>query len=73
MALAMQINSSDRIVRGDTVQNFKDSNAQSLSTKTKKGEQLVFMMRAFKKTFDLLGDDIVDLSTENYALKNKID
>ena len=29
-------------------------------------------MPAIKKTFDLLGDDIVDLSTENDALKNKI-
>ena len=29
-------------------------------------------MPAIKKAFDLLGDDIVDLSTENDALKNKI-
>ena len=30
------------------------------------------MMPAIKKAFNLLGDDIVELSTENYALKNKI-
>ena len=30
------------------------------------------MRPAIKKTFDLLGDDVVDLSTENDALKNKI-
>ena len=30
------------------------------------------MMPAIKKAFDLLGDDIVDLSTENNALKNQI-
>ena len=30
------------------------------------------MMPAIKKAFDLLGDDIVDLSTENDALKNQI-
>ena len=30
------------------------------------------MMPAIKKAFDLMGDDIVDLSTENDALKNKI-
>ena len=30
------------------------------------------MMPAIKKAFNLLGDDIVDLSTENDALKNKI-
>ena len=28
-------------------------------------------MSAIKKTFPLLGDDIVELSTENDALKNK--
>ena len=30
------------------------------------------MMPAIKKPFNLLGDDIVELSTENDALKNKI-
>ena len=30
------------------------------------------MMPAIKKAFNLIGDDIVDLSTENDALKNKI-
>ena len=30
------------------------------------------MMSAIKKAFDLLGDDVADLSTENDALKNKI-
>ena len=29
------------------------------------------MMPAIKKAFDLLGDDIVELSTENSALKKK--
>ena len=30
------------------------------------------MMPAIKKAFNLLGDDIVELSTENDALKSKI-
>ena len=30
------------------------------------------MMPAIIKAFDLMGDDIVDLSTENETLKNKI-
>ena len=30
------------------------------------------MMSAIKKAFNLLGDDIVDLSTENETLKNQI-
>ena len=30
------------------------------------------MMAAFKKSYILLGDDMVELSTENDALKNRI-
>ena len=30
-------------------------------------------MPAFKKLFDLLDDDIIELFTENESLKNKID
>ena len=72
MELAMQINSSDQTVRNDTIEDLKEFNSQSLSTKAKRGEELVSMMPAIKKAFNLLGDDIVDLSTENDALKNQI-
>ena len=72
MELAMQISSNDRTVRNDTIQDLKDFNQQSLTTQAKKGEQLVSMMPAIKKAFNLLGDDIVELSTENDVLKNKI-
>ena len=72
MELAMQIISHDKTVRNDTVQDLKEFNSQSLATQAKKREQLVSMMPAFKKAFNLLGDDIVELSTENDALKNKI-
>ena len=72
MELAMHIISNDRRVRNDTVQDLKEFNSQSLSTQAKKGEQLVSMMPAIKKAFNLLGDDIVELSTGNDALKNKI-
>ena len=68
----MQIISTDKSVRNDTTQDLKDFNQQSLTTQAKKGEQLVSMMPAIKKAFNLLGDDIVELSTENDALKNKI-
>ena len=68
----MQISSSDKTVRNDTIEDLKEFNSQSLSTGAKKGEQLVAMMPAIEKAFDLLGDDIVDLSTENVALKSKI-
>ena len=67
----MQIISNDNTIRNDIVQDLKEFNQQSLTTQAKKGEQLVSMMPAVKKAFDLLGDDIIDLSTENDALKNK--
>ena len=66
----MQISSNDKTGRNDTIQVLKEFNSQSLSTQTKKGEQSVSMMTA-KKAFDLMGDDIVHLSTENDGLKSK--
>ena len=68
----MQIISTDKTVRNDTLEDLKDFNSQSLSTRAKKGEQLrVSMMPAIKKAFILLGDDIVELSTANDALKKQ--
>ena len=72
MELAMQIGSTNQKVRNNTIQDLKDFNQQSLSTRAKKGEQLVSMMPAIKEAFTLMGNDIVDLSTENDALKEKI-
>ena len=72
MELAMQIISNDNTVRNDTIRDLKEFNQQSLSTQAKKGEQLVSMMPAIKEAFTLIGNDIVDLSTENDALKEKI-
>ena len=72
MELAMRIISDDKTVRSDTVQDLKEFNSQSLTTHAKKGEQIVSMMPAIKKAFDLMGDDIVELSKENDALKNEI-
>ena len=68
----MQIGSTNQKVRNNTIQDLKDFNQQSLSTRAKKGEQLVSMMPAIKEAFTLMGNDIVDLSTENEALKEKI-
>ena len=72
MDLAIQIIANDKTVRKDTVQDLKDFNSQSLSTQAKKGEQLVSMMPAIKKAVKLMVDDIVELSTKNDALENKI-
>ena len=68
----MQIISTDETVRNDTIEDLKKFNSQSLTTQSKKGEQLVSMMPAIKKAFNLLGDDRVEISTENDALKSKI-
>ena len=72
MELAMQLISSDQTVRDDTIQDLRDFNEQSLSTQAKKGEQLTSVMPAIKKAFNLLDDDIIELSTENDVLKNQI-
>ena len=68
----MQIGSTNQKVRNNTIQDLKEFNQQSLSTRAKKGEQLVSMMPAIKEAFTLMGNDIVGLSTENDALKEKI-
>ena len=65
MDLATQIFANDKTVPSDTVQDFKDFDNQSLTTLAKKGEQLVSLMPAIKKAFSLMGDDIVELHTEN--------
>ena len=65
----MQIISTDETVRNDTIEDIKEFNSQSLTTQAEKGEQVVSMMPATKKAFNLLGDYIVELSTENDALK----
>ena len=68
----MQIISNDKTtVRGDAVQGLKDFDSQSLTTQDKKGKQLVSMMPVIRKTLDLMGDDIVELSAENESLNNK--
>ena len=72
MELAMQLISTDQTVRDDTIQDLKDFNQQSLSTRAKKGKQLTSTMPAIKKAFNVLGDDFIELSVENDALKNQI-
>ena len=68
----MQIISNDKTVRSDTIQELKEFNSQSLTTPAKKVAQLVSMMPANKNAFNLMGNDIVELSVENESLKNQI-
>ena len=67
----MKIMSTDEKVKSDTIKDLKEFNNQSLATQVKKGEQLVFMMPAIEKAFVLMGNHIVELSTENDVLKNR--
>ena len=70
MGLAMQIISIDQTVRRSTVQDLNYFNSQPLTTQDKNGEQLVSLIYAIRKTFDLMKNDIFEFSTENETLKN---
>ena len=72
MELAMQIISNDKMVRSNRVQDFKNFNSQYLTRQVKKREQLVSMMPAIKKTFDQMGDDVIEISTENESSKKMV-
>ena len=67
----MQIISNDKTVRNGTIQDLKEFNQKSPTTQAKKGEQLVSMMPAIEKAFNLMGDDIVEISVDNESLKNQ--
>ena len=67
----MQTISTDKMVRNDTIQILKDFNNQYLTTQAKEGEQLVSMVPAIKKSFNLMGDVIVEIHTKNETLKSK--
>ena len=69
MQLAIQSISNDQTVRSDTVQGLKYFNSQSSAKQAKKEDQLVSLMPAITKAFDLVDYDIVELSKEKYALK----
>ena len=68
----MQIISIDQSVKSNTVQVLKEFSSLCLVTQAKRGEQLVYMMPAIKKSFVLMGDNIVELSEENETLKSPI-
>ena len=73
MDLAIQLIANDKTVGSDRKLDLKLFYNQFLTTQAKKGEKLVSMMLAIKKAFPLLGDEIIEISTENIALKDKID
>ena len=72
MDLATQIISNNKRVRNDTMVDLKEFNNQPLATQGMKGELLVFLMPAIKEAFSLLGDNFIEVSTQNDASKEKI-
>ena len=58
-------------MRSDTAQNLKEFNSQYLTTQAKEGEQLVSMLPAIKKSFNVMGKDIVEIHTEKETLENQ--
>ena len=62
MEVARQVISRKKSVKCNTVQDLKQFNSQFLATQVKKGEQLVAIMPANKKSFDLIVDVMVELS-----------
>ena len=54
MGLAIQIYANDITVRNDTLHDLKEFNNQSLGEPAKKGEQLVSLMPASKKSFQFM-------------------
>ena len=73
MELALQSISNDENVRSKAVQDIKGFDSQSLATQAKKGgEQLVSLMLVSKNEFDLMDDDLAELSSGNESLMNKI-
>ena len=63
--------STDKTVRSDTIQDLNEFNLQSLTTQAKIREHIVSLVPAIRRTFNLMGDDIVELRKENEPLKNK--
>ena len=52
--------------------DMKEINNKSLAKQAKEGKQIDIMMPAIEKDFDVLCEDIVELSTKTDALKSKI-
>ena len=67
----MQLFSNDRTVRSNTIQGIKEFNSQSLARQAKKRGKRISQKPAIRKAFDLMGDDIFELSTENDVLIKK--
>ena len=68
----MEIISTDEFVRSDAILDLKEIQLTIFIESSQKRDQLTSMMPDIEEAFDLMGVDIVDLSTENDALKNKI-
>ena len=66
----MQIIANAQNKRCNTVEDFKNFSSQTLATPAKK-ENSFFQIVAIEKAFELRGDDMVEISTEDESLKNR--
>ena len=69
METTWQLISNDKTERSITIQEYKNFNSQPSASQAKKEEQFFSRMPSNEKAFDMMGDDIVDLSTENEGRK----
>ena len=70
MELAIQLASNDKTVREETIQDLKNFESQSSMTQAKTGERLLAFLPAIEKRFITLGDEVMELKTEIFILKN---
>ena len=70
--ISMLLISNVKTVRSFTVKDLKDFDSQTPATQVERGEHLASMMPSIEKAFEIMCDDIVELSTESKTLKIKI-
>ena len=66
---AIQLASNDKSFRDGTIQDLNYFKSQSSLTDAISGEKLVAMLRAVKKGFNPLGDEIMEFDTESKRLE----
>ena len=71
MVLALHFYSNSKTVRSGTSQDIKDFNSLSVYRQSQKGELIVSMMLCTEESYEIFGDDIVELSIKNETLESE--
>ena len=72
MDVAKNLASFDKIITEGTLRELKDYKSQSFLTQSKRGEALAAMLLASEKQFNIMGNEIIELHTEENVIKNTI-